>query len=434
MILRRYGLPVLAMLALQASAGAESGARLQSFKDSLETLLTDNLMPFWYPGVVDLAHGGYRLNHDSGGRYLGATAKQMASQAETLWFFARLARSPFGTEQHLAAARHGFEFLRDRMWDREFGGFFWEIDSTATVASKPHKETAAQARALNALSQFMMATADSSASRLAAELFQHLEQHGYDRIQGGYREFFRRDWGAMPDQIRSYSGRRANDRSLRTHLFLTEAFAAYYEVTADELVRDRLVELILIQINAMGDSSLTYDQTWLPHLDPGGRFRSPSDDLEAVWVAADACLAAGIPLRPFVPRFSREASGAIERGFDRTHGGFVTSALGSAAAGQKVWRQQAAGLVATLYLYHLTGDEEYMNAFAATLGWILNAQADRRRGGWHAVVDGEAGLGEKKASFRKTPFESGRALFRALELVETLKDGGFSAERPHSGR
>ena len=83
--------------------------------------------------------------------------------------------------------------------------FFWEIDSTAAVASKPHKEIAAQARALNALSQFIMATADSSASQLASALFRRLEQHGYDRIHGGYREFARRDWGAMPDQ-RSYSG------------------------------------------------------------------------------------------------------------------------------------------------------------------------------------------------------------------------------------
>ena len=67
-------------------------------RDSLELLLTDNLIPFWYPGVVDLVNGGYRLNHDRDGRYLGAAAKQIESQAGTLWFFARLARSPFGNE------------------------------------------------------------------------------------------------------------------------------------------------------------------------------------------------------------------------------------------------------------------------------------------------------------------------------------------------
>ena len=424
MIRQRHGLLVLATLAFQASAGAESEARLETFEDSLETLLTGNLIPFWYPGVVDLAHGGYRLNHDSNGRYLGPIAKQVESQAGTLWFFARLARSPFGTEQHLAAARHGFEFLRDRMWDREFGGFFWEIDSTAAVASKPHKEIAAQARALNALSQFIMATADSSASQLASALFRRLEQHGYDRIHGGYREFARRDWGAMPDQIRSYSGLRTDDRSLRTHLQLTEAFGAYYQVTADELVRDRLIELIMIQINAMGDSSRTYDQTWRPQSDPEKRFRSPGHDLEAVWVVAEACRAAGVPLSPFVARFSREVKHAIERGFDRTDGGFVSSVPSGAQTGHKVWWQQAEGLVATLYLYDLTGDADYFNVFAGTLSWILNAQADRRRGGWHALVDGEAILDEKKASFRKTPFQAGRALFRTLEIVESLTREG----------
>jgi mannose/cellobiose epimerase-like protein (N-acyl-D-glucosamine 2-epimerase family) len=419
MICRRAGQLGLVVLAFHGPIVAEPQAGFRTFKDSLEVLLTDNLMPFWYPGVVDVAHGGYRLNHDRDGRYLGAAAKEIQSQSGTLWFFARLARSPFGNEQHLAAAWHGFEFLRDHMWDREFGGFFWEIDSSAAVASKPHKEIAAQALALNALSQFIMTTSDSSALRLASELFGRLEQYGYDRSRGGYREFFRRDWGDMPPQIRSYSGQRSEDRSLRTHLHLLEAFTTYYQVTADELVRDRLLELILIQINARGDSSLTYDGDWRPLADSMKTFRAPADDLDAVWLVAEACDAVGIPVSPLVPGFSRDATRAIERSFDRDDGGFFFSVVGVGQTGRKVWWHQAEGLVATLYLYHLTGDEVYLTAFSGTLGWILRGQADRRRGGWHAVVDAQ-GTGEKKASARKTPFEVSRALFRALEILDIL--------------
>ena len=425
MICRRHCLWVLATLSFHGPTVAQPEAGLPTSRDSLELLLTDNLIPFWYPGVVDLVNGGYRLNHDRDGRYLGAAAKQIESQAGTLWFFARLARSPFGNEQHLAAARHGFEFLRDHMWDREFGGFFWEIDSTAVVASKPHKEIAAQARALNALSQFIMTTPDPSALQLASALFGRLEQYGYDRSLGGYREFLRRDWASMPHQIRSYSGRRAADKSLRTHLHLLEAFTAYYQVTADELVRDRLLELILIQVNAMGDSSLAYDNDWRPLADGTSTLRDPAHDLEAVWLVAEACEVAGLPISPLVPRFARETTRAIERGFDRRNGGF-SSSLAGGQSGRKFWWQQAEGLVATLYIFDLTGDAVYLTAFSGTLGWILGAQADRTRGGWHAVVDPERVEG-KKASARKTPFEVSRALFRTLEIVETLSQEGTSS-------
>ena len=76
------------------------------------------------PQGIDREHGGYRLNHDSAGRYLGDGDKYLVTQARMTWFFSRLYRLGLGDQRHLQAARHGYEFLRDKVWDQELGGFY----------------------------------------------------------------------------------------------------------------------------------------------------------------------------------------------------------------------------------------------------------------------------------------------------------------------
>ena len=104
----------------------------------LELLLTENIVPFWYPQVVDI-HGGYRLNHDGAGQWRGPADKILVTQAQTLWFFFCCYNDGYGGLEYLEATRHDFEFLRNRMWDLVFGGFFGAVDAAGEVATRPHK-------------------------------------------------------------------------------------------------------------------------------------------------------------------------------------------------------------------------------------------------------------------------------------------------------
>src|SRR5205807_9974836 len=94
----------------------------------LERILTESIVPCWYPRAMDLEYGGYRLNHDIRGEWLGAANKGLVAQAGTLWLFPALARTPYGAADHLEAARHGYASLRDRPGDGGSGGLFWEAD------------------------------------------------------------------------------------------------------------------------------------------------------------------------------------------------------------------------------------------------------------------------------------------------------------------
>ena len=148
---------------------------LLSHKKILDKILTENIIPFWYPGVIDFEEGGYRLNHGFQGKWKGRANKSLVAQARTIWFFSRLTNSEYGSGDYLEAAVHGYEFLRNRMWDKQFGGFFWEVDSTGKFPTKPAKHLYGQAFVLYALSEFALASKISSAEKLAQELFHLLE-------------------------------------------------------------------------------------------------------------------------------------------------------------------------------------------------------------------------------------------------------------------
>jgi len=404
---------------------------LGKIKEKLEQMLLENIVPFWYPQVIDRDDGGYRLNHDQEGRWLGPANKTLVTQSRTVWFFSELCNAGYGTEEHLEAARHGFAFLRDRMWDHEFGGFFWEVDAQGKIATRPHKHLYSQGFALYALAAYIQATGDTSAVRLAREFFRLLEFHAHDGEYGGYREFFRRDWGPVPENIDPYMGGDGPKiKLMNTHLHLMEPFTTYYLVSRDPVVRERLVELIFVQSNAVvrkevGGCTDKYERDWTPLRDPQYERISYGHDIENVWLLVEACSAAGIANGPLLDLYRTLMDYSLRYGFDHEEGGFYDTGPFGEPADQrdKIWWVQAEGLVASLYMYYLTREERYFTAFAKTLDWISEHQVDWERGDWHAwIADGEAG--GSKAGAWKSPYHNGRAMLQCLKIIDSLEAEG----------
>ncbi|HEY8537048.1 MAG TPA: hypothetical protein VIL25_11380, partial [Vicinamibacterales bacterium] len=94
-------------------------ADLRAVAPELEANLTRNIIPFWYPHTIDTEYGGFLLDHDASGRFRGTAPKMLVTQARMVWLSARLHRDGRGGEAMREAARQGYRFLMDRMWDRE---------------------------------------------------------------------------------------------------------------------------------------------------------------------------------------------------------------------------------------------------------------------------------------------------------------------------
>jgi cellobiose epimerase len=424
--MRPISVLILILLVHGIAEPQEMGESLRDIEVRVERILLENILPFWYPGTVDGENGGYQFNHDVGGEWLGAAPKSLVAQARAVWFFSRFYNDGYGTKEHLEAARSGFEFLRDRMWDRVFGGFFWEMDHAGRIGNKPHKHLYGQAFALYGLSEYIQATQDSSAVRLADELFGLLEEHAYDREYGGYREWFLRDWGEAPPE-QSYLANPPGGKLMNTHLHLMEAFSSYYLASGDELVRERLLELILIQSNAvvrkdLGACTDKYERDWTPLLTSEFARVSYGHDIENIWLLVEACRAAGVANGVLLDLYRQLMSYSVDFGFDYELGGFFNSGPFAAPAEnrRKVWWVQAEGLVAALYMYELTGEERYFSIFTQTLDWIEAHQVDWENGDWYAVIEEEGTPSGGKAHGWKSPYHNGRSMLQCLQRLKAL--------------
>lgn len=399
-------------------------ADLEGETQILEKILKENILTFWQTSTLDRELGGYRLNHDNDGDWRGHSPKALVTQARTVWFFARLVRSGYGNKEILEAARHGYQFLKERLWDHDYGGFFWEVDAAGTTATKPDKHLYGQSFALYALSEYALAAEDKGALKLARELFRIIEYRAHDSEFGGYREYFLRDWSTPSEDSLGYMRVGPAVKLMNTHLHLMEAFTTYYLATRDGLARERLLELIQIQSNAVvrkqiGACTDKYSRDWTPLTGPAFDRVSYGHDIENVWLLVEASAAAGISDGPLMDLYRTLTDYSLKYGFDWEKGGFYDwGRFNSEAVGRdKVWWVQAEGLVGSLTMFRLTKDMRYKNAFSKTLQFIADEMVDWEGGDWFASISEKGLPSGDKAGPWKSPYHNGRAMIECLKLL-----------------
>lgn len=411
---------------LAPAGDAPSAGTLAAEREALERMLLDDHLPFWYPGTLDREAGGFRLDHDASGAWLARTDKGIVSQARNTWFFARLAGSRHGRPEHLEAARHGVEFLRERLWDPEHGGFFWAVDARGERATRPEKQLYGQAFGLFALSRYAAVAGDAGAASLAGTLFGLLEARAHDAASGGYRESFHRDWTPMSPRSLSPLGFRAGLKLTNTHLHLLEALTEHARLSPGPVVRERLRELIAILGSTVvraeaGACRDFHHPDWRPFRGRGSGRVSYGHDLENAWLLLEACEVAGLPLDRVTGVCRTLVATAVRHGLDTARGGFFESGRPGAPADRraKTWWVQAEALVATLRLHRHTGNPAYHDVFARTLDWVARHQVDPR-GGWHHTVSPDGAASGPKAGPWKAAYHDGRAMLECLDMLDAL--------------
>jgi mannose/cellobiose epimerase-like protein (N-acyl-D-glucosamine 2-epimerase family) len=404
--------------------------RLAALVPAIEKNLRQSVIPFWFPRSVDREHGGYTIHHGANGEPLPGGTKAIVTQARTLWLASRLLRSDFSQQGLREAADTGFRFLRDRMWDAEHGGFFWEVDPTGTKVLRPDKHLYGQAFGLYALSEYYLASGNPEAASLANRLFVLLESRAHDSVYGGYREFFARDWSAPPPGATGYLGAPADLKLMNTHLHLLEALTTYARAGAPALARERLAELVAIESQAVirrgwASSTDRHRRDWTPLLDDTTRV-SYGHDLENIWLIVDALRALDQPAAPYHDLFRTLFDYALRHGYDEAAGGFFESGLPGKPADRraKIWWVQAEALVGSLAMFELSGDARYVDVFARTWEFVNAKQTDWVFGEWHEAVepDGRPRRGNKAHSW-KAGYHNGRALIEAVERIRRLTRG-----------
>ena len=87
-------------------------------KDEAHRHLTHELLPFWLTRCKDDVNGGFITHFDQHGRDTGEDQKSLIAQTRSVFTMSSAHRAGYGGGLCAEFARHGVDFLLDRMWDR----------------------------------------------------------------------------------------------------------------------------------------------------------------------------------------------------------------------------------------------------------------------------------------------------------------------------
>jgi len=211
---------------------------LSNYKQEAENHLLNELLPFWTARMIDHENGGYLTHYDKNGNDSGEDEKSLIAQTRCLYTCASTHRAGYGNGLFAEMARHGVDFLINKMWDKEYGGFYWMMDRKGNVKID-QKIIYGHSFAIYSLSEYTLATGDPIGVEYARKVFDLLQKYCVDTMYGGYWEMFHRDWTLCGP------GSQGGDRkTLDVHMHLMEAFTTLYECTGEEVHRRKLLEIL----------------------------------------------------------------------------------------------------------------------------------------------------------------------------------------------
>lgn len=446
--------PVILLLALISFSCVRAPSDAQTdhsvIISEVERALSTGLFERWYPLAVDSVHGGFLSTFDYRFEPVEPQNKMIVTQARHVWSTAKASQFYPDDPRYLPASAHGFAFLRDVMWDREHGGFYDVVTREGEVLTGRdgaiRKLAYGNAFAIYGLAAYYRAAGDAAALDLAREAFMWLERHSHDPVYGGYNQFLEADGTIMRG---GYGMETPKDQNSSIHLL--EAFTELYQAWPDDLVRERLQEMLVIVRDTIttdrGYLTLFFKEDWTPisYRDSSEAVRSEhyavdhvsfGHDVETAFLMLEASHVLGLENDTATLTVAkRMVDHALRTGWDEAVGGFYDRGYYFAGdqdltviADSKNWWAQAEGLNTLLLMSELFPDDEmrYGERFLKQWEYIKTYLLDHENGGWY-----EGGLDKEpewktrnKGHIWKGSYHTGRSLMAVLARLDPSTYGG----------
>jgi mannobiose 2-epimerase len=422
----------------------------RNIRNEMLVVLNDGLLKHWYPLVIDREWGGYYTNLSYDWKILPGQEKMVVTQARHVWTTSKVAAISGNPASFEEMARHGFKFLRDAMWDTRTGGFYqirsWEGGVSAVGGWRDEKRTYGNAFAVYALAALCAQTHDQEVLDLAKRTFSWIEDHAYDRQDGGYFEFIEPD-GKPFDRSSTYRTVAADANELgykdqNSSIHLLEAYTELSVVWETPKVRTQLSGLLALirdtMVSEEGYLRLFFSPDWVPV-----SFRDASEeerkanygldhvsfghDYETAFLMLEASHALGLEKdRRTLSVAKKMLDHALANGWDDAVGGFFEEGYYFAQEDRctiiknsKNWWSQAEGLNALLLFSRIFPGVGYEEYFAKLWEYVKQYVLDVQYGDWF-----EAGMDTapqfrtaRKSHMWKCTYHTVRALVNCIALL-----------------
>lgn len=236
----------------------------------MEESLRSALLDKWYPASVDNEYGGFlsAFSHDWKPDEL--QDKMIVTQARHVWTNTKASVLYPDQVHYRESAAYGYAFLRDVMWDKDFGGFHTLVDRQGQVKIIPGEDKTAYGNefGIYALAAYYQATGDTSALNLAKETFRRLEKHSHNPEHLGYFQHLQRDGSLVERNAALPSASDVGFKDQNSSIHLLEAFTELYQVWPDTLLKERLNEMLVLIRDTIttekGYMVLFFHKDWTP--------------------------------------------------------------------------------------------------------------------------------------------------------------------------
>ena len=378
-------------------------------KEEAHNHLVNELLPFWTSRMVDEKNGGFLTHFDKEGRDTGEDEKSLIAQTRCLYTLASAHRAGYGDGKLAAMARHGADFLINKMWDRKDEGFYWMMDRKGNVKIDK-KIIYGQSFAIYSLSEYTMATGDKRGVEYAEKVFDLIQKYCADTMYGGYWEMFERDW-----TLRGPGSAGGDRKTLDVHMHLMEAFTALYECTGRDVHRRKLLEVIDIlqhRINhpryRTGIPQFFKDWTIAPQIKfeiiwgwdrftGEGKKANVTDNTcyghnaEFAWLLIHALEILNINKDLYRDDFHTIFEHIVNNGIDTEFGGVYVEGphSGGVSDREKEFWQQAEVLTALLDAWLIFKDPRYWESYKNVHRFVFDKMINKGVGEWYPLLTRE---------------------------------------------
>lgn len=436
---------LLSILSIQPFTAFKQDDERKRIAAEMEKSIQTEMLNKWYPQNIDTAYGGFLSTFTYDFKPTGPQDKMIVTQARHTWTNAKASLLYPGITYFKTGAAHGFKFLRDVMWDKEYGGFYQLVTRDGKIKGDTTKTAYGNAFGIYALAAYYEASGDPQALDLARQAFAWLEKNSHDPVYKGYFQHLQRDGKPRKRTKDTPSTSDLGYKDQNSSIHLLEAFTELYHVWRDKLLRQRLEEMLLLIRDQITDPkgylTLFLTPEWRPV-----SFRDSSEaiilqhrnlnhvsfghDVETAYLMLEASEALGKKEdKKTLMAGKKMVDHALLNGWDNKLGGFYDQGYYfknrkgiTIIKDSKNWWTQAEGLNTLLIMSHYFPNDKmrYFEKFKKLWQYANTYLIDHQYGDWY-----EEGLDkepERKTGLKGHIWKATYHQFRALSnCVKNLK-------------
>ena len=381
-----------------------------------ETCLTDDVIPFWQNHCEDKQYGGYFTSLDRDGSVYD-TIKYMWMQWRIVYMFSEFYLSKYSKPEFLGIAERGFDFLYNHGRDQN-GAYYFALNQKGEPVMAPYNVFSECFAAMGS-AMLYKATGKKHYADAATEAMDHY----VERIKSGNPagQWNKAMYGKQEYLALGHYMMLANLGLIMDDALGGNNYAGELDTALDMVLNkfyNREKQIVFENVLPNGEFDLDSCQ---------GRILNPGHVLEAMWSLLNALERSGQEKSEKVNEICKIIKDTLNFGWDKQYGGifYFMDVLGKPHLelqhDMKLWWPHNEALIATLFAYRLSGDEEFAEWFKRIDEYSWKHFPDPQYGEWFAYLNRQ---GEPthllKGGKWKTFFHLPRCLMICSEQLEKL--------------